>query len=320
LKLIKTDSGKSLLRNMQQSEFTNLQTFVTVVEADSFSRAAEQLNTTTAAVSRRVAALEKQLGTRLLNRTTRTKSLTEAGERYYRDAVDILRALEEANTRAAGEGAGPTGRLRITVPLSYGISRLSPVLPEFMQRHPNLKVILELDDGYRDIVSEGLDVAIRIGELKESSLIARRITNIKRYYCASPDYLAQNGEPTTASDLTTHACLHYNNLQLREEWTLTGPDGPETVPVTGPLSANNGDVLVEAAIRSQGIVLLPDFLAEEALKSGHLKQILMDYRPSDYGLYVVWASRNYTPTKVRALVDFLVEKFGDGQGVSTKAN
>lgn len=296
---------------MQQPEFTNLQAFITVVEISSFSRAAEQLDSTTAAVSRRVAALEKQLGTRLLNRTTRTMSLTEAGERYYRDAVDILRALEEANTRVAGEAAGPTGRLRVTAPLSFGITRLSPVLPELMERYPNLKVVLELDDGYRDIVSEGLDVAIRIGELKESSLIARRITKVRRFYCASPDYLVRNGIPTTPSDLINHACLHYSNLLLREEWTLTGPDGSETVQVTGPLSANNGDVLKEAAIRSQGIALLPDFLVEEELKEGRLKQILLDYRTTDYGLYAVWASRNFTPTKIHALVDFLVEKFGD---------
>ncbi len=294
---------------MQKTEIISLRTFVTVVEVGNFSRAAEKLDGTTAAVSRRVASLEKHLGTRLLNRTTRTMSLTETGERYYRDVVDILRALEEADARAAGEAADPTGTLRITAPLSFGISRLGPVLSEFMELHPHLRILLQLDDGYQDIVSEGLDVAIRIGELKESTLIARRITNVHRYICASPDYLTRKGVPSRPSDLANHACLHYNNIHLREEWTLAGPDGPETVAVSGPLSANNGDVLREAAVRSQGIVILPDFLAEEALAQGRLKRILTDYSPSDFGLYAVWASRNFTPTKIRTLVDFLIGKF-----------
>jgi len=294
---------------MQQTEIINLQTFVTVVEIGGFSRAAKKLDSTTAAVSRRVAALEKRLGTRLLNRTTRTMSLTEAGERYYRDVVDILRALEEADARAAGEAADPTGTLRITAPLSFGIRRLGPVLSEFMERHPHLRVVLELDDGYRDIVSEGLDLAIRIGELKESTLIARRLTQVRGYLCASPAYLARNGVPSVPADLAQHACLHYHNIPLRDEWTLSGPNGPETVAVSGPLSANNGDVLKEAAVHSQGIAVLPDFLAEEELKQGRLQLILTDYTPAEYGLYAVWASRNFTPTKIRALVDFLVEKF-----------
>ena len=294
---------------MQQPEIVGLQAFVAVVEVGSFSRAAEKLDSTTAAISRRVASLEKRLGTRLLNRTTRTMSLTEVGQHYYRDVVDILRALEEADSRAAGEAADPTGTLRVTAPLSFGIKRLGPVLSEFMQQHPQLRLLLQLDDGYRDIVSEGLDVAIRIGELKESTLIARRIATVRRYLCASPQYLASKGDPSTPSDLADHACLHYSNAVLREDWTLTGPDGPETVAVNGPLSANNGDVLKEAAIRSQGIAILPDFLVDEDLKQGRLQRILTDYSPSEYGLYAVWASRNFTPTKIRTLVDFLVEKF-----------
>lgn len=296
---------------MQKNEIIGLQTFVSVVEMGNFSRAAEKLDSTTAAVSRRVASLEKRLGTRLLNRTTRTMSLTEAGERYYRDVVDILRALEEANSRAAGEAADPIGTLRITAPLSFGIQRLGPVLAEFMEKHPHLHVMLQLDDGYRDIVSEGLDVAIRIGELKESTLIARRITDVRLYLCASPQYLEHRGTPSTPSDLLDHACLHYNNISLRDEWTLQGSEGQVTVSVNGPLSANNGDVLKQAAINSQGIVILPDFLAEDDLQQGRLLKVLTDYSPAETGLYAVWASREFTPTKIRTLVEFLREKFAD---------
>jgi DNA-binding transcriptional LysR family regulator len=295
---------------MQQIEITALRTFVTVVESGGFSRAAEVLDSTTAAVSRRVAGLERRLGVRLLNRTTRTMSLTEAGERYYRDLVDILRALEEADARVGGESAEPTGTLRITAPLSFGVRRLSPLLGEFMALHPRLRVMLVLDDGYRDIVSEGLDLAIRIGELKESTLVARRLADVQRYFCASPSYLERNGVPQRPADLTTHACLHYHNILLREEWTLVGPEGPETVAVSGPLSANNGDVLRDAACRGQGIVLLPDFIAEDALAAGRLQRILTDYEPLKYGLYAVWASGRFMPSKVRLLVDFLFSKFG----------
>jgi DNA-binding transcriptional LysR family regulator len=294
---------------MQQIEITTLRTFVTVVESGGFSRAAEALDSTTAAVSRRVAALEQHLGARLLHRTTRTMSLTEAGERYYRDLLDILRALEEADARAAGESAEPTGTLRITAPLSFGVRRLSPLLGDFMALHPRLRVMLVLDDGYRDIVSEGFDLAIRIGDLKESTLVARRLAAVRRFFCAAPDYLERCGVPQKPADLSAHACLHYNNIVLREEWTLRGPDGPETVAVSGPLSANNGDVLRDAACRGQGIVLLPDFIADDDLASGRLLRILQDYEPLDFGLYAVWASGNFMPSKIRLLVDYLLERF-----------
>ena len=294
---------------MQQTEITALRTFVTVVETGGFSRAAEVLDSTTAAVSRRVSALERRLGARLLNRTTRTMSLTEAGERYYRDLVDILRALEEADARVAGESAEPTGTLRITAPLSFGVRRLSPLLGEFMALHPRLRVMLVLDDGYRDIVSEGLDLALRIGELKESTLVARHLADVRRYFCAAPAYLERHGVPQKPADLTLHACLHYHNILLREEWTLVGPEGTQTVAVSGPLSANNGDVLRDAACRGQGIALLPDFIAEEDLAAGRLQRILTSYEPLQYGLYAVWASGSFMPSKVRLLVDFLLQRF-----------
>jgi DNA-binding transcriptional LysR family regulator len=280
-----------------------------VVESGGFSRAAEVLNSTTAAISRRVAGLERRLGARLLNRTTRTMSLTEAGERYYRDLVNILRALEEADARVAGERTEPTGTLRITAPVSFGVRRLSSLLGEFMALHPRLRVMLMLDDAYRDIVSEGLDLAIRIGELKESSLVARRLADVRRFICASPAYLERYGIPLRPADLTAHACLHYQNILLREEWTLVGPEGPEAVAVSGPLSANNGDLLRDAACRGQGIALLPDFIVEEDLTAGRLQQVLSDYEPLKYGLYVVWASGSFMPSKVRRLVDFLLQKF-----------
>ncbi len=296
---------------MQQTDLVTLRTFTAVVEAGGFSRAAELLDATTASVSRRVAALEQRLGTRLLNRTTRTMSLTEAGQRYYRDLVEILQALEEAEARVFGINAQPAGALHVTVPLSYGESRLSPLLGEFMARYPRLKMVLALDDGYRDIVAEGFDLALRIGELKESSLVAKRLAEIPRWFCAAPDYLQRRGRPQRATDLAAHACLHYNHIQLRDEWTLYGPAGAETVSVSGPLSANNGKVLLDAALRGQGIALLPQFIAGEALADGSLVRILEAYRSKPIALFAVWPSRRFTPTKVRLLVDFLHQRLGD---------
>jgi DNA-binding transcriptional LysR family regulator len=241
-------------------------------------------------------------------------SLTEAGERYYRDLVDILRALEEADARVAGDSADPIGTLRITAPLSFGVRRLSPLLGEFMQLHPRIRIMMMLDDGYRDIVSEGLDLAIRIGDLKESTLVARRLADVQRFFCAAPAYLERYGVPRRPADLNVHACLHYHNIQLRDEWTLVGPEGPETVAVSGPLSANNGDVLRDAACRGQGIVLLPDFIAEDDLAAGRLQRILIEYEPLKYGLFAVWPSGRFMPSKVRLLVDFLLERFAAEQG------
>ena len=236
---------------MHTPDFATLQTFVTVVETGSLSRAAERLETTTGAVSRRIAALEQRLGLRLLNRTTRKLSLTEAGELYFEDAGNILRALADAEDRVTHLSDSPRGNLRVAAPLSFGVRALAPLLPGFSARYPGLRVSLDLDDRLVDLLGSGADLALRIGPLADSTLVARRICDFRRVICAAPDYLARRGEPAVPSDLAAHDCLHYSNIALKDEWAF-GDSGSDVVVVTGPLCANNGDFLRKAAVGRHG--------------------------------------------------------------------
>jgi DNA-binding transcriptional LysR family regulator len=292
---------------MQSPEFSTLQTFVTVVESGSLSRAAERLETTAGAVSRRIAALEQRLGLRLLNRTTRRLSLTEAGERYYEDVVGILRALEEAEDRVTHLSDAPRGNLRVAAPLSFGVRTLAPLLPGFVERHPALRVSIDLDDRLVDILGSGSDLALRIGPLGDSTLVARRICEYRRVVCAAPGYLRRRGEPSTPAELVGHDCLHYSNVALRDEWSFgRGDGGVETVEVKGPLCANNGDLLREVAVAGMGICALPEFIAAEDLAAGRLKAILTGYEGPSLTLWALWPSRRFVPAKVRVFVDYLV--------------
>jgi DNA-binding transcriptional LysR family regulator len=302
----KPPNPKPIESAMQTPDFATLQTFVIVVETGSLSRAAERLDTTTGAVSRRLAALEQRLGLRLLNRTTRKLSLTEAGELYFEDAGNILRALAEAEDRITHLSDSPRGNLRVAAPLSFGVRALAPLLPGFSARYPGLRVSLDLDDRVVDMLATGADLALRIGPLADSTLVARRICDFRRVICAAPDYLARRGEPAVPADLVAHDCLHYSNIALKEEWAF-GDSGSEVVSVTGPLCANNGDLLRKAAIGGMGICALPEFIAAEDLAAGRLKSILAGYPGPVLTLWALWPSRRFVPAKVRVLVDYLAE-------------
>ena len=260
---------------MQTPDFVSLQTFVAVVESGSLSRAAERLETTTGAVSRRLAALEQRLGLRLLNRTTRRIGLTEAGELYYEDAANILRALAEAEDRVTHLSDSPRGNLRIAAPLSFGVRTLAALLPGFCARYPGLRLSLDLDDRVVDLLGAGADMALRIGQLADSTLVARRICEFRRVVCAAPSYLARRGEPRAPADLVHHDCLHYSNIAPKDEWVFADGQGGavQTVEVSGPLCANNGDVLREAALRGMGICAMPEFIANDDLAAGRLKSV-----------------------------------------------
>jgi DNA-binding transcriptional LysR family regulator len=291
-----------------------LVTFIAVVDAGSFSRAAERLETTTGAVSRRVAALEERLGLRLINRTTRQLNLTEAGEHYYRDVAAILQALADAEDRVSHLSEAPSGELRVAAPLSFGVLTLAPLLAGFHARYPELHLMLDLDDRMVDIVAAGMDLALRIGRLTDSSLVARRIAELERVFCAAPAYLDRRGRPGLPSDLSGHDCLRYSNLGVREEWTLQRRDDPSTslsVEATGPLCANNGDLLRHAAIAGMGVCSLPRFIVAEDLAAGVLECVLEDWRAPPLVLSAVWPSRRFVPAKVRVFVDYLTEHLGD---------
>jgi len=297
---------------MQQYDLVALKAFITVVEAGSFSRAADQLEASAAAVSRRISSLEHALGVKLLSRTTRQVDLTEAGRQFYSDVINIFETLEEAEEKVQSGRETIKGNLRIAAPLSFGIGRIAPILPIFMKRNPELKVHLKLDDRFTDLVAEGIDVAIRIGSLKDSTLVATRLASIPRVFCASPEYLALHGEPGKPDELSRHDCLHYSLLSTRENWSFSMGDETCDIEINGPLSSNNGDALKEAAIQGLGIVMAPTFIVEDALANGRLKAILHDYCPRPFGLYAVRPSRHFTPARVRALIEYLRAQFDDG--------
>jgi DNA-binding transcriptional LysR family regulator len=296
---------------MEQYDLVDLRSFVAVVECGSFVRAAEQLEVSTAAISRRIANLEEALGTRLIVRTTRRLDVTEAGRRYYADALTVFQLLGEAEERVRVGRESVTGLLRVAAPLSFGIQQVAPVLPAFMRRHPDLKVQLLLEDRYTDLQAEGIDVAIRIGSLRDSALVATRIGTVEVVYCAAPAYLAENGEPQGQEDLKRHSCLHYSLMSMREEWGLGTGEAGEASEIRSALAANNAEVLRECAIQGMGIAMLPRFVARDALADGRLREVLPGFRRTPSGLFAVRLSRQFTPARLRLFIEFLRESFGD---------
>lgn len=284
--------------------------FVQVVEGRSFSTAARALGVTRSAVSRQVAGLEDRLGARLLNRTTRRLSVTEAGAVYYESCARILAEARAAERAVMDLDAAPRGLLRINAPMSFGVGHLGPALASFACAHPALTVELTLDDRVVDLVGEGYDMAIRIADLPPSTLVARRLAANRRVLCAAPAYLARAGTPERPEDLARHACLGYSYLATGNDWRFRGPDGPVTVRIDPVLSANNGDVLRQMAVAGLGIMLAPTFIAGDDLRSGALMPLLGEWTEADTGIFAVYPHSRHLSPKVRAFVDFLAARFG----------
>ncbi|MBF0256272.1 MAG: LysR family transcriptional regulator [Gammaproteobacteria bacterium] len=283
----------------------DLQAFVRVVEEQGFSAAALRLDTTAAAISRRVKALEQRLGVRLLQRTTRKVQLTEAGEAFYSSVRRILDDLQGAEERARQHAGEVAGELRIAAPMSYGQRVLAPLVAAFARSHPRLRLSLLLEDNETDLVDSGVDLALRISYPMDGSHVARPLLPIPRHLCASPDYLDRRGTPTTPTDLLGHDCLHYNLIREHEEWTFATPEGEQTLSIRGVFCSNNGDALCEAAIQGLGITLLPEFIVAPALAEGRLVRLLAEHERSPLTLFALYPSRHFVPTKVRLLLDFL---------------
>lgn len=291
-----------------------MQVFVKVAELASFSEAAQALDQSKSTVSKHVAWLEEQLGTRLLNRTTRRLSLTEAGTGYLERCRQILTDVAEAESAISAHAATPRGLLKIASPMSFGFLHLAPVLPDFLERYPDIAVDLAMNDRYVDLIDEGYDVAVRIGGMPDSSLIARRVARSALVTLAAPRYLDRHGAPTHPSALADRACLIYRWPQPQDIWRYETPDGDTVdVKVSGPVQANNADALKAAAVGGLGILTLPLFLATDALQSGTLVPILTDYRLPSRDLHAVYPHNRHLSAKVRVFVDFLVETFGNRQ-------
>ncbi len=290
-------------------QFEDMDVFVRIVDAGGISRAAGQLGVAKSAVSRRLAELEGRLGVRLLNRTTRQSSLSEAGRAYYQRALQILADVSELNAATADSQCALEGVLKVAVPLSFGLRHLSPAITEFAESHPNLIIHLDFSDRQVDLVEEGFDLAIRIGELADSSHIARRLAPMRRLLCASPDYLARNGAPAKPQDLKTHAGLHYSNVPSTS-WKFVGPDGQASnVSPPTKMSANNGDFLLKAAVAGQGLALLPTFLIWQEIENGDLVPVLSDYTVPSNHAYAIYPQTRHLSLRVRIFIDYLRERF-----------
>ncbi len=291
---------------------TGMQVFARVAALGSLSAAGRALGMSQTMATKHMAALEEQLGVKLLHRTTRRLTLTEAG-RNYLDAVErILGEIEDANAAASATSLQVRGTLRLNAPVSFGIREIAPLLPELAARHPALTVDLGLNDRQVDLIEEGWDLVIRIGTLANSSMIARRLAPCRTVVCAAPAYLAVHGRPRTIADLEKHTCLGYTLSRAvgADRWSF-GPGGKAVVPVKGSLRANNGDALVAVAVAGQGIIYQPTFLVAREIKAGLLTPLELDHEPVELdGIYAAYPGERRPPAKVRATIDFLAEHLG----------
>lgn len=290
--------------------FDELNAFITVVDRGSFSAAAEQIGIVKSAVSKKVADLEGRLGIKLLNRTTRKLSLTEAGRGFYDRAKQIMHDLSEAESAVASEYAALQGTLKVAAPLSFGLRYLAPAMNEFMAENTGLKLDVDLNDRQVNVVEEGFDVAIRIGKLQDSTLMARKLATIPCYLCASPEYLEIWGEPQKPEDLQQHQGLIYANVG--KHWHFNDQQGREhSVTVPMRMRTNNGDILLSAAIDGLGIVLTPSFIAHKAIQEKRLVPIMADYYVESAHAYAVYPQTRFLAHRVRKFIDFLSERFSD---------
>lgn len=290
------------------SQLEDMRILVETVDAQSFTAAADRLGLSKQFVSKRIAALERRLGARLLLRSTRQLRVTDLGLAYHERAQRILQEVDAAEQMITSQTATPRGVLRLSAPMSFATLHLGPLVPAFMQRHPDVSVELELNDRTVDLIGEGYDMAVRIGTLADSSLIARRLTAVQLITCASPDHLRQRGVPTAPEQLAAHACLLYGHNR-HGEWTYRVGERTRKVAVSGPMRANNGEMLRDAAIAGLGMVSLPDFIVADALADGRLVEVLQAFRPEGFTVHAVYPQHRQSSLLVRAFSDFLVERF-----------
>lgn len=290
------------------SRLTEMEAFLVVVEEGSFTAAARRLGVTKSYASKLVARLEDRLSARLLQRTTRQLTLTEVGRAYYERCSEAMRALSEAEAEATELQTSPQGRLRINLPMAFAVSHLAAPLAAFKARYPELTIETVLVDRKVDILAEGFDLAVRIGELEDSSLIARRLASVDRVMCASPDYLRRCGTPSQPSELENHQALIYAYHAVPTTWRMQGPGGAVAVQVSGRMVANHGEILVEAACQGLGIAFCPLFLTAAALRERRLVRVLPAWC-MPLPISAVFPNARHVPAKVRLFVDFLVAHF-----------
>ena len=294
--------------------FLAVSTFAKVVELGSFARAAERLSVSTSAVSRQVAELEAHLDARLLNRTTRRLSLTEAGQTFYERSVQLLADLEEAESSVRAAAVLPKGTLKVTCGVTFGVRYAAPAIAEFCAQHPQLLFDLDLSDRAVDLVEEGFDLAIRIGHIGQQGLVSRRLGWTRPVCCASPAYVKQHGAPSTPEELATRDCLTYTHIPVPNVWLFTSRDGTKhTVRIAPRHRANNGRLLSALAVAGMGISVEPDFIQAPEVRAGRLVRLLPGYEMPQSPIAAVYPSRRHLSAKVRTFVEFLAARFAQQQ-------
>ncbi|MBW7921040.1 MAG: LysR family transcriptional regulator [Rubellimicrobium sp.] len=291
---------------------TEMEAFATVVDQGGFTDAARKMGISKSAVSKHVSALEARLGARLLNRTTRRVSPTEIGLAYYDRARRVLNDAGEADALVTAMQSAPSGLLRISVATDFGVNHLSPVLGDFLKEYPDITVNMVLNNRYVELISEGFDMAIRIGELEDSTLRARKIADTTRKMIAAPRYIQQFGRPERIDDLNEHKLLHYSNQSSAAVWKITAPSGEKRqIRTAGWLTVNDGQSLLNACVAGLGIAYLPSFLFADAMSKGLVEEVMPGLPEEVQGIYAVYPPGRFTQPKVRAFIDFLVAVFSE---------
>jgi DNA-binding transcriptional LysR family regulator len=290
--------------------FENMDTFVRVVEAGSISGAADRLGTAKSVVSRRLKELEEHLGVQLFHRTTRRLNLTDSGRAFYHQCVRILEDVLEAELATSQAHGTLKGPLKVALPLSFGVMHMGPAVNDFLNEHPHIEFDLDFNDREVDLIQEGFDLAIRIANLPDSSLIARRLTPIQSVVCASPAYVERMGTPQSPHELINHQCMVYSLIHDVEYWSLTDTKGETTRTKIHPyLKATTGEFLRDAALAGLGIILIPSFIAYKEIERGELVPLLKEYKPLQINAHAIYPPTRHLSHRVRAFVDFLVKRF-----------
>ncbi len=290
-------------------KFKEMQAFVAVAEWGSFVKAADQLETSKAAVSRYVAQLEERLGVRLMQRTTRRLSLTDEGHAFLIHCKETLALIHDAEEEIQNKRKNPTGLIRINAPVTFGILHLAPLWGKFTALYPQVQLDVTLSDRVVDLVDEGYDMAVRVARLPSSTLVSRKLASTSLVVCASPKYLKGKPKPQHPSDLKSHSVISYSYLSTGDEWVFQGPDGEARVKTNPKIHTNNGDTCRSAALAHQGIILQPSFIVGQDIQKGDLVALLPQFKSVDLGIYAVYSSRKLVSPRIRALVDFLVKEF-----------
>ena len=293
------------------SDVSDWAVFARTAELSSLSGAGRELRLSAAVVSSRIAKLEKRLGVRLFNRTTRRVNLTEEGQIFYEHCTRILKEIDLIETTIGSRTEGPRGAITVTAPTGFGRLHVAPFMPAFAARYPQVQVRLHLTDRITDVIRDGTEIAIRIADLTNFSFIVRKVAPNQRVIVGTPEYLEKNGEPKTPEDLLQHNCLLLRFPGSQQfQWTLDGPEGPETLSVRGNLDSDNGEVLTQWCRQGAGLALKSMWEVGDDIREGRLKVVLPDWSPPPHAIYALYPHSRLLPPRVRAFIDFLAEVYG----------